>query len=888
MARATLVAPNEDLARRLSERSGGYPKLIDLLGEVIRAMPEAAEWLTPQQHPNLVRALRKLLGRDDGDVPLRAIALPRQLGFEGADRDELNAVAKAFDLSSESLERAIATLSRRGLLGRVSSFVYVTPEVLADWLAGDLWTDQIDGRDLFRRLQRAGLSGRALASVLRRLAGMGAAPATVSIVRDLLADTVLFGSVDDLDDEVRATFVNELATLDPKAAVDLLRRLLRSQPRERLLTFEAGRREAVRALVKCAWAEESFADACETLLALADAENESYGNNATGVFLALFQTFLGGTEASGKARIDVLNRLYGDSTGSRRLVVVRAALSGLEVDAAGEVSPFPASLRNKNRWRPASREEEHEYRTGAAQLAMRALADPDAEVRTTAADGLIDSVRSLFRRAFGELAEQCIRALPDDKRMSPKLFAAVDVIQKYDAARLGPEQRDSLRRVKDAVAPRTLAQRLRLALTRSPWDDDGEAQKDDLNPIAREFLEQKDFDRSGVWTPFVSPDSARAFDFGRALGAEDHERAVLELLTRASAEVGHYRALAGYLQALSPSEGLLTSDELLDEWAEARPELADAVFEATWLAAPSERGFRRLARMIATGALAASRLGQLMYGGWLLQVPLPIAVEAIRLALNAPAAALGLAYQLVHDRTKTPEGERIPEELAAVTLEAWLRCDAEVLAEARGTLSWQWGELGRGLAGRFPSLVVERVLGLLDDRRLRFGTVGDSLKQILREAAASQQQLVWNAIGEFLDKGIRSDHAVLVGELLYNVVPVSMFGAEILAWVGTDPVRARVAARFGGVPAVSPDNIPAALLERFTADKELRAIISAKFFSGGWSGPMAGYYEAKLRELEAFLRSGRPGLSRWAEELIPGCKSQIKWARDQDERWSVD
>jgi hypothetical protein len=57
---------------------------------------------------------------------------------------------------------------------------------------------------------------------------------------------------------------------------------------------DRARREAVWTLVRLAWKTSSFHDAVFAMALLAEAENETWANNATAEFLARFQIFLGG------------------------------------------------------------------------------------------------------------------------------------------------------------------------------------------------------------------------------------------------------------------------------------------------------------------------------------------------------------------------------------------------------------------------------------------------------------------------------------------------------------------------------------------------------------------------------------------------------------------
>src|SRR5438034_1679593 len=83
-------------------------------------------------------------------------------------------------------------------------------------------------------------------------------------------------------------FFLALTSAAPEAALLCLQRTVGTWDVEKLRLFGPGRREVVWALEKIAVWRELFTGAARLLLSLAEAENENFGNNATGVFAELF------------------------------------------------------------------------------------------------------------------------------------------------------------------------------------------------------------------------------------------------------------------------------------------------------------------------------------------------------------------------------------------------------------------------------------------------------------------------------------------------------------------------------------------------------------------------------------------------------------------------
>src|SRR5919197_2444137 len=108
------------------------------------------------------------------------------------------------------------------------------------------------------------------------------------IVQELLGEGGPFRRSNYLQTELGARFFQALAEADPRAGLRCLQQTVGRWNKQQLLQFTTGRREVVWALEKIAMWRSLFADAARLLLALGEAENERWSNNASGVVIALF------------------------------------------------------------------------------------------------------------------------------------------------------------------------------------------------------------------------------------------------------------------------------------------------------------------------------------------------------------------------------------------------------------------------------------------------------------------------------------------------------------------------------------------------------------------------------------------------------------------------
>jgi len=115
--------------------------------------------------------------------------------------------------------------------------------------------------------------------------------------------------------------------------LECLKRTIATWSREQLFAFTEGRREVVWALERIVIWRDLFTDGARLLLQLAEAENETWGNSATGIFAQLFSPGYGpvsATEASLEERFPVMKEALVSDSPARREVVLKAVEAALQ------------------------------------------------------------------------------------------------------------------------------------------------------------------------------------------------------------------------------------------------------------------------------------------------------------------------------------------------------------------------------------------------------------------------------------------------------------------------------------------------------------------------------------------------------------------------------
>jgi len=114
-------------------------------------------------------------------------------------------------------------------------------------------------------------------------------PAAYRTVRALLEELGPFQQNPELlRGELSARFFRYLAKADPEGALECLKKLWAHGVENNFCQFTVGRREVLWALEGIVRWRNLFVDAAMLLLALGEAENETWANNASGMFVELF------------------------------------------------------------------------------------------------------------------------------------------------------------------------------------------------------------------------------------------------------------------------------------------------------------------------------------------------------------------------------------------------------------------------------------------------------------------------------------------------------------------------------------------------------------------------------------------------------------------------
>ena len=347
----TVIKEVSDVAVRLS---GGYVKLALFVVHYLSVKKDMA----PADLAK-IDDIRDFLGRfvdSQTRQALGLLSLLARVGWEDEVKDEAQALVDFFEIRMNDFKAGVKTLKDRGVVMTRGRYLYVSPDLLAISAAAYVW--ETHGSELINIVPKLPREG-ARRELLRRLASMGQQPQVKEAVEDLLGTDGLFRTSPELDEGFRSEAFAILSSALPDSAIAVLERLIEKASRAELSDFKAGRRNVVWAIESLLRWPTTSLTAARCLMFLALSENETWANNATGIFCEYFHMHLSRSPIPLIERLTLLDELIEMRDSVSRLLASKAGASGLKFYESRSGSPTDpySGLVYPPEWRPQTWDE---------------------------------------------------------------------------------------------------------------------------------------------------------------------------------------------------------------------------------------------------------------------------------------------------------------------------------------------------------------------------------------------------------------------------------------------------------------------------------------------------------------------------------------------------
>jgi len=863
----------------------------------------------PRSIPELARTreveyvLRQMLPDDADRRAMQAVALLRRVGWEGEVDAEGKAVSAFLGLDwHDTRFRVMRVEQELGLVARQGRYLYVTPHLLAVWLAADAWKQGGTERTWDLRDKLPG--PLAQAAFEERVQDIGAEEGTRQLAETLLGPSGAFPDLAALEDRRTSRFFRQLAIANPDAGLRALRRLVTGRSKDELQGIIDGRADVIWSLQAIAWRADLFQDAAQVLLELGlgeDRARQAMGPYASEEWLGFFRLHLGGTAAPYSDRLRLLEDLLDDSNERKRLFAVAAlavpfSLNEHRLESADHLGGGPLP----EEWRPADTREATEIRRACLALLDEALRDDAAAVRASAASTIIGIGRATVRCGLGDEYLDRIERLPTpDQQSRREVRETVETILQYEGSFLDDGQRGRAAAISEHLAGNSYADRLRRFFgKRTPGDRvdyrlgferETEIKLEQAIPMAQEALADP-----GVlepeWDWLLSGEAVEAYYFAWALGREDAALQYWPLVVERAARQGQSRMFASAYLRGQVEAGRLDREEVLDGWM-GEPAMAQSVFDVIWRGDLDERDGERLLRLVEAGSLDAAWLGQLYFGRAFLKLSPRLARRLLEAALaqgGDPAAdsALALTHLRMNER---------PDERGGLETIAWelLERPGGYRRKGRDTMSDHYAEELAGLlAGTDPARAADLALRQFDTDDAPYGPEGHGMGT-LRKAAELDPASVWRVVATRLapDPEAEDEHrlasfrlGLALGKWFPHLIPPRI----LLDWADANRPRGpRLLASLADVGGRPLSDLPRGILVRFGDQEEIRSALFGQFLTGSFWGPESGWLKEKLEMAETWTTDAEPRVREWATVLAEHLRERIRETERREEEEGI-
>ena len=924
-------APISNLeADRWVELCSGSPRVAHVIAENLRSHPE--DVLKPPGEVNIWE--RYVAGSDrpasqeveQRRLVLQHLALFKRFGFERSGADEAKTIAKMVEMADPQItwarfQRIVDTLRKRKIL-QGEFTLYITPKALHIKLWTEWW--EIYGRLFNLEEFTQGLKSELVEWFYEMFQYAAESEAASRIVKDLLGPDGPFRDGAYLNTRMGSRFFSALTEADPKAALRCLMRTLGTWDKETLLQFTGGRRDIIWALEKIAVWRELFADAARLLLALGEAENEGWSNNASGVFAELFSLGYGPvapTEASPAERFPVLREAFESDSKARRLLALAACKVGLQQRKTWTrtVGAEYQGLRNEPElWTPQTYGELFDAYRGVWNLLAEQLACLSEDERKYGAAILLEQAHGLGQIAnlsdmiVGTLRMLSAKALVDEKQL---IKTVVEFLRSADKD-LPAETRQRWEQLRDTLVPEDFHSLMRryvgMALQSDLFDENEnylEHGPPQVHNLAQQAVEAPSLLQPELqW--LVTTEAQNGGNFGYALGKRDDGFSLLPRLLDAQRDAGENASgffLGGYFRAIFASN-VAQWEEYLDAVSEDTI-LNVLVPELTRYSGLTDRAGVRLFNLVQKGAIPSDTFRFFVAGKAIDNLSEEVFTAWMEFLLScsdkiAPAIAIELFYfYYIHENTEPS----LPFEFAYRLLAHPVFFEAADGGHFNAAITdHYWAEVGKTFLNLHPKKSLELaalMVAHFGENGTIVGGIDTAAESVLTEITKRYPEAVWECVSKSLEHGnhfsrtfalerwLRGSNFSFSSSTEEEGGTLALIPREdIWDWVDRDVENRAWYFAYRLVPHTLsveewPNSLARATLVRYGAREDVRKNLRANYSTESWMGDRSLHVEQKrekllrIREME-----DDANVKLWVDEYVEKLDADIEHAKIGEER----
>lgn len=635
-----LLKPLSDdtIKTMLKQKYDGLPKNeIDIIVKFTMGFPKMAALLAKNRINgradiyNLAdkSLIEKMLwGRNAQDKEaydiISACSIFKLFGFDGRLSEQRRFIAsKICHVDDSKLYSTLVKFKEREILIQRGDLAAIVPSPLTIRLGADWWTrcspDEVE--KIIDEMPQPLID-----QLCAQMPALRGHPKIIDITRRLCGEQGPFGRAEVLMSERGSRIFRDLAEVDPEITLDVLERALDNKSRDELLKFTSGRRNTIWTLEKLCFKKETFLRATRLLANLAEAENETWSNNATGLLLQLYHIRLSGTEAHPDIRLMLIDELLDSDQIEKNKLAIRALGSALESNGfsrmgGSERQGYESPLKD---WEPRIYGEIYDYsRKAISRLQKVSCNEFEPELASIAQQEIVKHIRTFVRYGLMDELESCLTSI--QKSMGSYWNDALIGIQeaiRFDGHRIPPEGLERLSKIEAQLKPKGLSDILFSVVSQPNFQFETNSEGSHMD-VAQERAQQLalDLSKDTSWLEhspkLFNGEQRQGFIFGLVLGKNiKNPKYFIEIarkgLSQGNVASGNPVVLGGFLKGLREVDNSLAEQALCDFSQDER--MMPYFPSILSFAEASNINLRQLLDLIDEEKITANMLRQFEYG----------------------------------------------------------------------------------------------------------------------------------------------------------------------------------------------------------------------------------------------------------------------------------
>ncbi|WON74797.1 esterase/lipase family protein [Nitrosospira sp. Is2] len=884
---------------RVAAFAQGFPQMAVLIAKArLLNDPEVGK-LTDDQ------LAERLLGdiNQTEQAILRGCSLFDRFGCEEAVSDQYKYLAtKVVKVTAPEFYKCIKKFQQKGLVDISGRYAQLVPKPLAVRLASEWW-NQTHREEQVSFLQE--IPANLVEPFCLQVTMLSFIPEVKELTLTLCGPQGPFGQAEAILSTRGSRLLRSFVEVDPIATSSALFRILNSLSHEELTNISGDvRRNLVWALEKLVFHARVFEEAAWSLMLLASAENESWSNNATGIFSHLFGIHLPGTEADFALRLRFLQRAIELNDSDVDKVVIKALNASVETHGGRRAigAEYQGTSAPLKEWHPRLWQEIFDYWDATFAILVK-FVERRNENSQEAQEIIGRSIRRMIRHGRIEMLDRAITRLVElNGRYWPSALDSIKSIFEHDTKDLQQEGMHALSDWLGLLAPdeKNLSERLKIVVVNPPreYREDERGDYIDLAALNAEQLAtelSKHINQVAEYIPLlISGEQKQTLVFGKRLATESEDAEFLLQLTMA--ELGRVEnanelfamgLLSGlYVRSINRWNAVLeqfsTEKHLIKYYPNA---LRSGEMQSTHLL--------KLLDLIRDGQLKSNSASILSYGKATSHLSSKdISTFCLELAeIDARGAwtALGILFMHCFTDDNTFSENRLT--LRKLVTKTPLNNNEFI----GGHMDiYHWVEVTKKLLateGRpFCEDVCRHIIAASNDQ-LDYGDISNSIKPLLIDIMKAYGEAVWPIFGAAIVSA-KPIQLFWLQELLERDGARSAAQPSVFALLPSDFViewctqNLKIApffvARTIDVFDEGPDGVKQptalfiALLENFGGLERFRSELSANLGTGTWCGSLVPYLQSDKNALSPLLHHAHENVRSWVREYIAYLDSAIK------------